>query len=271
MRPFDKRAKPRRPEPARPETRRAEPRNEDGPIRLFGMHAVEAALKNPARKIKRLLATENAANKLAEVIRERGIAIEDASPRDLDNILGHDTVHQGVMLEVEPLDEPELAELAEGAVAGGPLVILDHVTDPHNVGAVLRSAAVFGASGLIMTRRHSPPMNGVLAKSASGALELIPVLLVQNLARTMEELKAQGIRLVGLDGDAPGLLEDEPLSGPIALVFGAEGKGLRDLTGSTCDVMTRIATPGPIDSLNVSNAAAVALHLAAMKRREGKA
>ncbi len=109
------------------------------------------------------------------------------------------------MLEAEPLDEPSLEELAERAVTGGPLVILDHVTDPHNVGAVLRSAAVFGASGLIMTRRHSPPMNGVLAKSASGALELIPVLLVQNLARTMEELKAQGIRLIGLDGEAPGL------------------------------------------------------------------
>ena len=259
MRPFDKRAKPRRAEP------RAE--REDGPLRLFGVHAVEAALNNPARRIIRLLATENGENRLAETIAARKLSVERASPRDLDNILGADTVHQGVMVEVEPLDEPELADLAERAIGGAPLIILDHVTDPHNVGAVLRSAAVFGASGLVMTRRHSPPMNGVLAKSASGALELIPVLLVQNLARTMEELRAQGIRLIGLDGDAPGLLEDEPLTGPIALVLGAEGKGMRELTGVTCDVLASIATAGPIDSLNVSNAAAVALHLAAMKRR----
>lgn len=259
MRPFNK----------RPKSARAAPKfeREDAPLRLFGVHAVEAALNNPARRIKRLLATENAENRLADVIRRRAITVERASPRDLDNLLGPDTVHQGLLLEAEPLDEPEIEHLAERAAAGAPLIILDHVTDPHNVGAVLRSAAVFGASGLIMTRRHSPPMNGVLAKSASGALEVVPVCLVQNLARAMADLKAQRIRLIGLDGDAETLLEEQTLIGPVALVLGAEGKGLRDLTRDTCDAVVRIATDGPIDSLNVSNAAAVALHLAAMQRR----
>ena len=122
-------------------------------------------------------------------------------------------------------------------------MILDHVTDPHNAGAVLRSAAAFGAAGLVMTRRHSPPLNGVLAKSASGALDLVPVLLVQNLARTLLELKAQGFVVLGLDGEATARLEDETFAGKTAIVLGAEGKGLRELTGETCDRLVRIATP----------------------------
>jgi 23S rRNA (guanosine2251-2'-O)-methyltransferase len=265
MKPFDKRQKSHS---RRPQSRRPAPREErgEGPLRLFGVHAVEAALANPARAILRLMATENGEHRLQEAIAKRGAAVESASPRDLDNILGPDTVHQGVMLETEPLPEPTVEDLAERAVAGGPLVILDHVTDPHNVGAVLRSCAVFGASGLVMTRRHSPPMNGVLAKSASGALELVPVALVQNLARTMAELEAQGIRLVGLDGEAEARLEDESFAGPCAIVLGAEGRGLRDLTRETCDRLVRITTEGPIASLNVSNAAAVALHMAVMRR-----
>jgi 23S rRNA (guanosine2251-2'-O)-methyltransferase len=251
------------PRPRREDVRASSP---EGPLRLFGVHAVEAALANPARKILRLLATENGENRLAGAIRERGVQPERASPRDLDNLLGADTVHQGLMLETEPLEEPTLEDLAEAAITGGPLVILDHVTDPHNVGAVLRSAAVFGASGLVMTRRHSPPLNGVLAKSASGALELVPVALVQNLARAMADLKAQGIRLVGLDGDAKSAIDDETFAGPSAVVLGAEGKGLRDLTRDTCDTLVRIAAPGPIASLNVSNAAAVALFVASKLR-----
>jgi 23S rRNA (guanosine2251-2'-O)-methyltransferase len=171
---------------------------------------------------------------------------------------------------VEPLPEPSLEDLAEAAMSGGPIVILDHVTDPHNVGAVLRSAAVFGASGLIMTRRHSPPLNGTLAKAASGALELIPVCLTQNLARAMEGLKQQGLTLLGLDGTAAQTIEDQPLDTPMALVFGAEGKGLRQLTAETCDRLVRITSAGGIASLNVSNAAAVALHLTAMRRRQSK-
>jgi 23S rRNA (guanosine2251-2'-O)-methyltransferase len=252
--------------------RRSEPEADEGAgkLRLFGVHAVEAALANPLRRILRLVATENGENRLAEVIRARGLKADRASPRDLDRLLGADTVHQGLMLEVEPLPEPELADLCEVAISGGPLVILDHVTDPHNVGAVLRSAAAFGASGLLMTRRHSPPLNGVLAKSASGALELVPVCLVQNLARAMQELKEQGIRLVGLDGDGDEFLENESFTSPTAIVLGAEGKGLRELTRETCDRVLKISTAGPLASLNVSNAAAVALHLAAMKRRAAK-
>ncbi len=237
-------------------------------MQLYGVHAVEAALRNDARKVLRLLMTENAENRLAEAVTARQLAPERVSPRDLDRLLGEDTVHQGVMLETEPLEEPDIQELAERAQAG-PLIVLDQVTDPHNVGAILRSAAVFGATGLIMTRRHSPPLDGALAKSASGALELIPVALVQNLARALADLKEQGCVTLGLDGAAEHLVEDEPLTGPVAFVLGAEGKGLRELTRTSCERLVRIATTGPIGSLNVSNAAAISLHHAAWKRSQG--
>jgi 23S rRNA (guanosine2251-2'-O)-methyltransferase len=237
---------------------------------LFGLHAVEAALRNPARKINRLVLTDNAERRLIEALGTITHKIEPTTPRDLDRILGPDTVHQGAMLETEELPEPEFAALAEDA-AGRPLLVLDQVTDPHNVGAILRSAAVFGAAGLVMTRRHSPPLNGVLAKSASGALELVPVALVQNLSRALEELKDAGFTIVGLDGTADALIEDTDwTSRPIALVLGAEGKGLRELTQKNCDVLARITTDGALASLNVSNAAAVALHTAALARRKSQ-
>ena len=240
---------------------------DDGIVRLFGVHAVEAALANPKRRLRRLLATANASLKLEAAIKARGLAPVETTPRDLDRLLGADTVHQGLLLETEPLDEPELADLAEASAAGaGPILVLDHVTDPHNVGAILRSAAVFGAAGLVMTRRHSPPLNGTLAKSASGALELVPVLQVQNLAKALEELKAQGITLLGLDGTATETIEGQTFKGPTALVLGAEGKGLRQLTAETCTRLVRITTGETLASLNVSNAAAVALHSALMAR-----
>jgi 23S rRNA (guanosine2251-2'-O)-methyltransferase len=235
-------------------------------VQLYGVHAVEAALRNPGRQIGRLLMTENAENRLSEALGTRSAAPERVSPRDLDRLLGEDTVHQGVLLETAPLEEPSIADLAERA-EHGPLVILDHVTDPHNVGAILRSAAVFGATGLVMTRRHSPPLDGALAKSASGALELVPIALVQNLARAIAELKAEACLTIGLDGEAPALLEDETFEGRVALVLGAEGKGMRELTRTSCERLCKISTRGPIASLNVSNAAAIALHLAAWRRR----
>jgi len=240
---------------------------QNGPILLYGIHAVEAALRNPLRAMGKLFLTENAERRLAEAILARGVMAERVIPRDLDRRLGPDTVHQGALLETEPLPESTLEELAEQAAAG-PIVLLDQVTDPHNVGAVLRSAAAFGAAGLVMTRRHSPPLTGTLAKSASGALDLVPIALVQNLARALAELGELGCTRIGLDGTGPGLIEDEPLTAPLAWVRGAEGKGLRQLTQERCDRLCRIATPGPLSSLNVSNAAAVVLHLAAMRRRD---
>lgn len=243
---------------------------DDGLVRLFGSHAVEAALRNPRRKTLRLLATENAERRLADVIAAKGVVIDRATPGDLDHLLGADTVHQGLLLEAEPLPEPSLDELVHAAERTGPLVLLDHVTDPHNAGAVLRSAAAFGAAGVVMTRRHSPPLNGVLAKAASGALDLIPVLPVQNLARTMLDLKGLGFRLIGLEGTATASLEEEAFAGLSGLVLGAEGKGLRELTRETCDVLVSITTAGSLASLNVSNAAAVALHWAALQRKRAQ-
>ena len=182
-------------------------RDDDGPIRLFGIHPVAAAVGNPRRPIQRLCLTENAELRLAAAVAARGVTVERVSPRDLDRLLGADTVHQGALLETGPLSEPTLAELARMAMPGEPVLLLDQVTDPHNVGAILRSAAVFGAAGLVMTRRHSPPLNGTLAKAASGALEYVPVALVANLAQAIATLKDEGLRLIGLSGEAPALLE----------------------------------------------------------------
>jgi 23S rRNA (guanosine2251-2'-O)-methyltransferase len=252
---------------SRPEYAGSRAPADDGRVRLFGVHAVEAALRNPGRTVLRLVMTENAENRLAEAVAARQAAPERVSPRDLDRLLGEDTVHQGVMLETEPLEEPDIAALAERADSG-PLIVLDQVTDPHNVGAILRSAAVFGAAGLVMTRRHSPPLDGALAKSASGALELVPVALVQNLSRTIAELKEHFCTILGLDGEAEHLIEEQPLTGRVALLLGAEGKGLRELTRQSCDRLVRISTRGAIGSLNVSNAAAISLHHAAWKRSQ---
>jgi 23S rRNA (guanosine2251-2'-O)-methyltransferase len=249
----------------RPRHRNQQP--DDGPIRLFGVHAVEAALKNPARRIDRLLVTDNAEHRLEAALQTRKAKAQRITPKDLDRLLGADTVHQGVCLETQALPEPELGEIAERSHSVGPIVVLDQITDPHNVGAILRTAAAFKASGLITTRRHSPPLSGALAKSASGALEYVPVLLVANLARTLGELRELSVWRIGLSGDGPTSLESEPLTGPLALVLGSEGKGLRRLTRDLCDAVCRIDIDGAIGSLNVSNAAAIALHLIAMRQR----
>ncbi len=253
-----------------PRPRRAASDIPDDVVRLYGIHAVAAALANPHRKIKRLALTENAERRLAPPLGERTATVDRVRPNDLDRLLGADAVHQGAMLETEPLPEADLTDLAMSAAEAGPILVLDQVTDPHNVGAILRSAAVFGAAGLVMTRRHSAPLNGTLAKAASGALELVPVCLVQNLARTLQELAGMGVATIGLDGEGDVMLEDAPLSSSLALVLGAEGKGLRQLTRETCTMLCRIAGTGPLASLNVSNATAVALHQASMARRRAR-
>lgn len=258
------------------EERRDKAAGADEAVEIWGMHAVEAALANPARRIVKMWATDNAAHRLAKGIAEKRLVHEPVQPRDLDRKLGPDTVHQGVLIEARQLPDVDLETLAEAIPSRGPLVVLDQVTDPHNVGAILRSAAVFGSAGIVMTRRHSPPMGGALAKAASGALELVPVALVANLARAIADLKDAGVVVIGLDGASELLLEDAVLAPSmagraVALVLGAEGKGLRQLTGESCDQLCRIGGDGPIGSLNVSNAAAVALHMGAMARRRPKA
>ena len=243
---------------------------EDGPPLIFGVHAADAALRNAKRRIVQAFVTENGENRLKDAIAARnagaGLTLTHVTPRDLDRRLGSDTVHQGILLEVEPLPEPTLEELADLPDSAGPLLVLDQVTDPHNVGAILRSAAVFGAQGVIMTRRHSPPLGGALAKSASGALEYVPIVLVPNLARAMAELGKLAYHRIGLDGTGENTIEGETLTGRIALVLGSEGRGLRQLTQEHCDVLARISGSGGLGSLNVSNAAAVTLHLASLRR-----
>jgi 23S rRNA (guanosine2251-2'-O)-methyltransferase len=234
---------------------------------LFGLHAVRDALMNPARQKLRLVLTKNAADKLAEATEVGGISSEIVDPRKFDAHvpLGPDSVHQGAAMEVRPLDWGSLEGICAGG-AGAPLVVmLDRVTDPHNIGAVLRSAEVFGARAVIAPMRHSAPETGALAKSASGALERQPYLRVVNLADSMERLKGMGYVLLGLDGDADTTLSaalSEIGSRPVGIVLGAEGPGLRQKTRETCDKLVKIPFAGDFGSLNVSNAAAVALYAA---------
>ncbi len=228
---------------------------------LFGLHAVRDALMNPRRERLRLILTKNAADRLGpEAIAAGGIAPEIADPRKFPAPLDPGSVHQGAALEARPLDWGGVEDVA---AQGRTLVFLDRVTDPHNVGAVLRSAEVFGAGAVIAPARQSAPETGALAKTASGALERQPYLRVKNLAEAMVTARKTGFVLLGLDGAAEGTLAGAlaELSGrPVALVLGAEGPGLREKTRETCDRLVRIPFAGPFGSLNVSNAAAVALY-----------
>lgn len=228
---------------------------------LYGWHTVAAALGNPKRSFKRLLLTENAARRLSEENIEPRPAPEIVRPGDIDRLLSPDAVHQGLYAEVEPLDAPDIRDLRRDGI----VLVLDQVTDPHNVGAILRSAAAFAATAIVTTARHSPEVTGVLAKAASGALELVPFVTIPNLARGIEELKTYGFLTVGLDSAGSSSLSEVPLRAPLALVLGAEGKGLRQLTRSTCDHVARLDLPGDIKSLNVSNAAALALYIGATR------
>jgi 23S rRNA (guanosine2251-2'-O)-methyltransferase len=237
-----------------------EPRHKgrDDSVVLYGWHTVTAALANPARHIRRLLATENAMRRLAEDGMALPVTPELVRPDVLAARLTPDAVHQGLLVEADPLSAPDIEDLA----ASGIVLVLDQITDPHNVGAILRTAAAFAVAAIMTTARHSPEATGVLAKSASGALELVPIVTVQNLARGLAALKERGFFLVGLDSGAPDDLAGIGVHVPLALVLGAEGKGLRQLTAATCDRLARLDLPGAIKSLNVSNAAALALYIA---------
>lgn len=234
---------------------------------LFGLHAVRDALANPARSRLRLVVTKNAADRLADAIAASGMEPEivDARVFDREVPLAPDSVHQGAAVEVRPLDWGRLADVAAtGGESSRPLIVaLDRVTDPHNVGAILRSAEVFGARAVIATARHAAPETGALAKTASGALERQPYLRVVNLADALIELKAMGYVVLGLDGEGDATLPEALAELPgraICLVLGAEGPGLRERTRETCDRVVRIPFAADFGSLNVSNAAAVALY-----------
>ena len=229
--------------------------------RLWGRHAVAAALDNPHRKVLRGWATREAA---ACMQCPKEVAMTLAEAPDLGRLVPHDAPHQGVVVEVEPLEEVWLDELLTQAPERAVLLVLDQVTDPHNVGAILRSAAAFGAIGIVTQDRHSPPESGALAKAASGALERMPWVRVVNLARALEEIGEAGFWRIGLAGDAETDLK-EALGPPrVALVLGAEGPGLRPNTRDHCDTLAQLPILDAVESLNVSNAAAVALYAASI-------
>lgn len=228
---------------------------------LYGIHTVEAALRNPARTIGQIWATRNAVQRLSDALAAAGCEPKIAPPSTIDRIAGPGAVHQGVVAEAAPLRQPRLDQIARTGI----VIVLDQLTDPHNVGAILRSAAAFGATALVTTARHSPQASGLVAKAASGGLEHVPYVKVTNLARALDELKGYGFTVLGLASEARQVIEQVHISGQMVLVMGAEGKGLRHLTRETCDELVRLDLPGPIKTLNVSNAAALALD--ALRRR----
>jgi 23S rRNA (guanosine2251-2'-O)-methyltransferase len=232
---------------------------------LYGWHTVKAALGNPARRIRRLYATENAAKRLKAEGVARAVETELVRPDVIARRLTADAVHNGVLAEADPLPSPELDQIDPAGI----VLVLDQITDPHNVGAILRTAAGFAVAAVVTTARHSPEATGVLAKAASGALEYVPIVTVQNLARALAALRERGYLLVGLDSGGAADLTDTALRAPLALVLGAEGKGLRQLTRTSCDRLARLDLPGRIKSLNVSNAAALALYVASRRLAPG--
>lgn len=246
--------------------RGAEQRTDTGGIWLWGIHAVRAALANPARKSRKLLISGSAEPELRALAAKSKVLVETADHHAIDRALPRDAVHQGVALLTTPLAEADIHDAIEGIAEPRRLILLDQVTDPHNLGAILRSAAAFGVCGVIVQDRNSPPEGGVLAKAASGALELVPVVRVVNIARALDELGELGFLRVALADEAAEPIEDVDLSRDVVLVLGAEGEGLRRLTREKCDVAVRLPTRPEMPSLNVSNAAAVALYACCVRR-----
>jgi 23S rRNA (guanosine2251-2'-O)-methyltransferase len=227
---------------------------------LYGSHAVAAALANPDRTIRRLIATRDAAQALTAT--RPSLAVEPVERAEIDRVLSAGSVHQGLAALVEPLPALSIEDICRAASLRPTalVVVLDQVTDPHNVGAILRSAAAFGADAVVVPDRHAPEETGALAKAASGALERMPLVRVTNIVRALDDMKQAGFWVAGLAADAPKTLADAKLSGRIVLVLGAEGEGLRRLTREHCDHLVRLPMKGEMESLNVSNAAAVALY-----------
>ena len=228
---------------------------------IYGFHAVREALRSKRRKLVRLRGTPNALGGLEKEIAASGVRAEPATNEEIGALLPLDAVHQGLLLEARHIEPIGLDEIPDG----GTVLVLDQITDPHNVGAIVRTAAAFAVDAIVTTERHSPALTGVLAKSASGGLEHVPMAIVVNLARALEELGDRGFLRVGLDSEGPASLENTAVSRPLALVLGAEGKGLRRLSRENCDVLARLDMPGAIKSLNVSNACAAALAIVHMK------
>lgn len=248
----------RQPERAGPERG---PRPPPDVAYLWGTHAVVEALGSRRRKLLRLSATEAAAERVAGLAAERGVPLTVVPGDAIAARLPRDAVHQGLLLEARRLQPIALDDVPDDGV----VVLLDQITDPHNVGAILRTAAAFGVSALVMTDRHAPDLSGTLAKAASGALEHVRIAVVVNLARALDQLGERGFLRVGLDSDGEAALDAMDLPRPLALVLGAEDTGLRRLTRERCDAVARLDMPGPIKSLNVSNACAVALTVARMR------
>ncbi|MBI3197960.1 MAG: 23S rRNA (guanosine(2251)-2'-O)-methyltransferase RlmB [Rhodospirillales bacterium] len=253
-----------RPRPHRPHR----PTRGHQSVWLYGHHPVLAALANPDRKVERLLVTKEASERHAAAIAAAGAAQKATvmSRDDLSQRLPAGAVHQGIAVLVAPLEEPALEDILARCSDNALVLALDQVTDPHNVGAILRSAAAFGVSGLVITERNAPADTGVLAKAASGALEVVPLVRAVNLARALDQLKEAGFWLYGLDerGDVP--IGDLDLAGRVCVVLGAEGEGLRRLTSEKCDRLAIIPTTAALAALNVSNAAAVAAYEWARRR-----
>lgn len=240
--------------------------------RFWGRHAVTAALANPERVVRKMWGTREAlaALSLPHAIDQTGIPITYADVADLGRLVPADAPHQGLVAEVDPLEEIWLGDLLDQGAARGetdrrPLVVLDQVTDPHNVGAILRSAAAFDALGIVTQDRHAPPESGTVARAASGALETMPWVRVVNLARALDEIGEAGFWRIGLTGQADQTLAQAMGGQRIAIVLGAEGEGMRHNTQAHCDELARLPIGGKVESLNVSNAAAVALYAIAAR------
>lgn len=243
-----------------------QPKTADDEIRLYGVHAVGAALANPNRKYRTLYASQNALARLdKDIVQKSGCPVEIREPRELDGMVGRDAVHQGLVLVCAPLaalDASELFHLADKKL----ILVLDQLTDPHNVGAILRSAAAFDVDAVITTHRNKAQENGALAKSASGAVDMVPIIDVRNLSKALGELTDMGFVSFGLDSEGPFILEDilnQSKPDKAVLVLGSEGKGLRQQTREACTHLARLDMPGRIKSLNVSNAAALSLYVVA--------